>query len=506
MTEVLARVIGAVGLLASLAVAAMLVVAPDLPGIRTLAATGAVGLAGWLYLDWPTVAGWLTSRGGAELARALALVVVLVAVAGVGVRIANRLGVRWDLTPARAHSVQLRTQEVLGELRGAVSITAFFIADGDAIERAHRARWIALSEAFEAAAPRLAIATLDPDVSRREADQAGVRTNGVVLVTAGERTERLFGPDEASLLNAILRVASARDRTVYVSAGSGERSVHEGGRLGLSVLARRLRELGLGVESLDLLRSEVPADAAAILLIDPSAPLGGPAAARLASWIDDGGAALVALERGRPSGLEDQLAAWGLARTEELIVDPLVRAVVGDATTPLVAEYGLHEAVRGLRAPAVFPGASPVEDAPHDPARATVHVLARTSALAWGESQPDEEPAQGPDDRTGPLSLISLVELHPNGTAGGRVVLSGDADWLSDPAIEQLGNADLAVRLVGFLGHQTDLVTLPPRERQTGTLTMDWMARVVLGLVAVLLVPGLCFGTAAGLWMWRRRL
>ncbi len=507
MTTVLARLIGAVGLLAAIAVTAMLLVAPELPGIRTLAASAALGLAGWLYLDWPAVSEAITSRGGGELIRAAALLLVLLGIAAASVRIADRLAVRWDLSPAQVHSVSPRTLSILGDLEADIAVTAYFVAEGDGIERAHRGRWTALAEAFGAATPRLTIRTLDPDVRRREADLAEVRSNGVVLVSLGERTERVYAPDEESLLNAIIRVAGARDRTVYFTTGSGERSTHEAGRAGLAQLAGRLRTLGLGVEDLDVLRvSRIPEQAAAVLVIDPAAPLTGPAAQRLATWVNAGGTLLVAAERGRPTGLEGHLATWGLDLADGVIVDPLVRAVVGDATTPLVAEYGVHAAVRGLRAPALFSGASPVVAAEHDPTKLTVYELARTSELAWGETLADVEPSNGPDDVQGPLSLLSLVELHPAGEPAGMVALAGDADWLSDPAMGQLGNGDLAVRVIGHLGQQADLVRLPPREIPSGALEMDWMARVILGLTAVLIVPGICFATGAGLWMWRRRL
>lgn len=506
MTAVLARLIGAVGLFATLAVGAMLLVAPDLPGIRTLAATGAVGLAGWLYLDWPAVAGWAASRGGAELARSVALIAVLVGIAAVSVRIADRIGIRWDVTPSRTHSVQERTAQILGELTVPVFLTAFYVAEGDAIERAHRARWAALSEAFDAASASVSVATFDPDVSRREAAEANVRSNGVVLVQAADRTERLFAPDEASLLNAILRVAAARDRAVYFTSGSGERAPTEAGRTGLAQLAARLRALGLRVETLDVRRAQgIPDDAAAVLLVDPATPLDPGAADTLATFVDAGGALLVAAEPQRPTGLETHLARWGLRTANAVVVDPLVRAVVGDATSPLVARYGVHASVRGLRAPALFNGAAPVQSTDYEPTKATVHALAETSELAWGETNPARH-EQDDADLPGPLSLLSLVELHPAGVATGMVVLSGDADWLSDPAMEELGNGDLAIRVLGHLGRQADLVKLPPRDRPTGTLSMDWMARVVLGIVAVLLVPGVCFGAGVGLWMRRRRL
>lgn len=506
MTTLIARMTGVLGALAAIACLVALVLVPELPGLRTLALTAVVGLGGWLYLDWPTVSRAAAARGGLEAARSLLLIAVGVGIASVSVALAERSHHRWDLTPQGSHSVTARTAEVLGALDGPpMDIVGFFVGGGDPVASRHRSSWDALAAAFAAAGPTLSVDTVDPDVSVLRAQQQGVSSNGVVIISRGERSERIHAPDEASLLSAIVRVSRDRDRAVYVSSGFGERRLDEVSALSLSELRRELGTLGLRVDPLDLARSPLPDDAAALLVVDPTTPLDAAAVTKLSTFLGGGGALLVASEPESATGLDTLLADGGLAIAPGLVVDPLLRSVTGDASTPRVARYGLHATVRGLRAPAIFLGASAVVEAPHEPTDATVYALASTSEFAWAESTPaDELLLLSDDDLPGPLSLLSLSELHPGGTSSGTLVVSGDADWLSNRGLENDANRDLAVRLIGGLARQDDLIALPPRERDEGALAMNWLDQVMVGLLALLVIPGGCLGIATTLWLQRR--
>jgi len=195
-----------------------------------------------------------------------------------------------------------------------------------------------------------------------------------------------------------------------------------------------------------------------------------------------------------PTGLEGLLAKGGLALGSGVVADPLVREVTGDDTSPLVARWGTHEAVRGLRAPASFLGTAPLEVKEHDPRDATVHLLAWSSAESWVE--PGGIVERDEDDRAGPLPLLALADLHPGGTDAGVIVLVGDADWLANDGVRRQANGDLAVRLLGALTGRDDLITLPPRPPTEGALTVEWADHIVLSMLALLGLPGGCLALA----------
>lgn len=494
MTALIARICGVLGAFAAVGALATWVLAPELPGLRTLSLMGAVGLGSWLYLDWPTVRRFLASRGGMEAGRAALIVLLAAGIAVAGVALVDRTTTRRDFTPQQVHSVTERTAQALAGVDADISIVGFFSAGGDRIAARKRARWDALAAAFEAASPRVAIETLDPDVARQRATAEGVTSNGVAVVRVGEARETVWAPDEQTLLNGVLRAAGGVERRVYVSTGHGERPVDEITAESLTDLGRMATELGLAVAPLDLARRDVPDDATVVLVIDPATPLGGEAADRLERWLSEGGSLLVAAEPGRDTGLEALLARGGLGRRAGLVADPLVRSVTGDAFSPLVARWGTHEAVRGLRAPAALFGASPLVETEHRPTDATVHVLAWSSGDAWAETS--DEPARDPGEATGPLALLALADLHPGGVDGGVVALAGDADWLANEGIRQEANADLALRLLGALTSRQDLVTLAPRPPVEGALSVDWVDHLVLSLLALLGLPGGCVAVA----------
>jgi len=494
LTSLIARICGVLGVLAAVGATATWLLAPELPGLRTLTLMAAVGLGSWLYLDWPAIRRFLASRGGVESARAVLIVILAGGVAGAAVTLVDRSTVRRDLTPARVHSVTDQTAQVLADLDAPVRIVGFFSAGGDRVAARHRVRWDALAAALEAASSRVTVETLDPDVHRQRAADEGVTSNAVAIVRVGERREVVFAPDEQSVLTGIVRAARAVDRRLYVSSGHGERPIDVIAARSLSELGRMATELGLEVQPLDLSRRDVPPDAAALLVVEPATPLSTEAADRVDRFVSEGGSLLVAGQPDAPTGLEGLLAKGGLALGSGVVADPLVREVTGDDTSPLVARWGTHEAVRGLRAPASFLGTAPLEVKEHDPRDATVHLLAWSSAESWVE--PGGIVERDEDDRAGPLPLLALADLHPGGTDAGVIVLVGDADWLANDGVRRQANGDLAVRLLGALTGRDDLITLPPRPPTEGALTVEWADHIVLSLLALLGLPGGCLALA----------
>ena len=76
LTSLIARICGVLGVLAAVGATATWLLAPELPGLRTLTLMAAVGLGSWLYLDWPAIRRFLASRGGVESARAVLIVIL----------------------------------------------------------------------------------------------------------------------------------------------------------------------------------------------------------------------------------------------------------------------------------------------------------------------------------------------------------------------------------------------------------------------------------------------
>jgi hypothetical protein len=523
LTLLLGRLMGAVGFLSLLLFGAVLYLAPDFAGARWLGAAAAVGLSGWVYIDFEALSRFAASRGGKEQFASTLLIVVGVAIAGLGIHLADRAPKRWDLTEGRLHSLDPQTEAVLRDVPAGttMAMTGYFVGLGDARQEAQRARWSQLVDAMTATGTPIAIETVDPATEPLRARTDEVSSNATVLVTAqveGQplRVERLISPEEQDIANAVVRLAQDRKATVGFVRGHGERTPSQGGEEGLALFAAALREKGFSVAEIDTLREpELPAGLSLLVLAAPQVPLTAPEAERIAAWVEAGGSLLVALEPplpGQPaplSGLEEALAGWGLSARDDLVLDELMRQYVGDATAPLVDRFGLHQITDGLQVPIVLSTARTLVTTDVDPEAVTLFELAKSSEAAWGETtlDPGVPVAADESDHLGPVDLVLLAELTPEGQErGGMALLVGDVDWLTDGLLTGWGNRDFALRAVGHLARQEDLIKLPERERAGGGFEVDFLTQVFLGLGSVLLLPGACLLAGFGVLLWRRSL
>jgi|GEM_PF-2741829 len=523
LTLVLGRLMGAVGLLALVLFGTMAAFAPEFAGLRWLGACAAVGLSGWVYIDWEALSRFAASRGGREQSASTLLIVVAAAICGLLLHVSDRAPTRWDLTEGGLHSLDPQTVAVLTDVPQGVSMSmvGYFVGLGDARQEAQRSRWDQLTDAIKSSGSPVLVETVDPANEPLRARTDEVTSNATVLITAqreGEppRKERLIGPDEGEIANAVVRLAQDRKARVGFVRGHGERTPSMGGEDGLALFGAALREKGFAVEELDTLRTDTfPADLSLLIVAAPKVPITPPEAARIAAWVDAGGSLLVFLEPplpGQPapaSGLEAPLASWGLAAQDDLVLDELMRQYVGDATAPLVDRFGLHQITDGLQVPIVLSTARTLRRIDVDPEQVMLFELAKTSDAAWGETNLEPGSAAQLDeaDHAGPADLILLAELIPDGEArGGMAMLVGDVDWLTDSMLTGWGNRDFALRAVGHLAQQEDLIKLPERERAGGGFELQFLTQILLAVGSVLLLPGACLLAGLGVMLWRRSL
>lgn len=518
----LGRLMGLVGLLAAALFAALLVWAPDVAGLRFLGGSAALGISAWVYLDWEALSGFVASRGGREQLGSWLLIALVAGTAGLLQWAAEKEPARWDLTEDQRHSLDPQTIGILAGVPDGVTIAAsgWFTSLGDARSETMRGKFEALADAAKAAGSKVQFALVDPNAEPLRAAAEEITQNGTVLLRATRdgvhpRTERLFDPEEEEIANAVARLSRERAGVIYFLTGHGERKVTEPGEQGLAALSEALRELGFAVAELPLMTLEtVPEDAVVVVAAAPRVALTATEVERLVAWVDGGGSLLFAAEpsypgqESAPSGLEPAFARWGLTLRDDMILDELMRQAVGDATAPLAQDLPYHDITKNLRVPVLFATARSIDIGSPDPEAVTAFPLARTSENAWGETTLSPDVPAQPDgtDARGPLVLAAIAELHPDGGAEGRVLLTGDVDFLADDLLGSFGNRDFALKAVGFLAKEKDVVELPARERAAETLDIGFLPQLLLMLWALMLTPGLCLGAGAVVWVWRRGL
>jgi hypothetical protein len=84
--------------------------------------------------------------------------------------------------------------------------------------------------------------------------------------------------------------------------------------------------------------------------------------------------------------------------------------------------------------------------------------IARSAPTAWAVADPararaGDEPSAARQDRRGSASVVVMAEVGA-GERRGRLVVVGDADFASDAYLELLGNRDLALNALAWLGRE----------------------------------------------------
>ncbi|MGQ9658745.1 MAG: GldG family protein [Thermochromatium sp.] len=409
---------------------------------------------------------------------------------------------QWDWTQSRVHQLTPESRLILKRLRAPLRLTVF------ADPASPLARQIGqFLERYLQHAPELELRYLDPHRFPEQARAAEVSLQGQLLLEYGGRRETLSEISERSISAAIARLTSPRHVWVAVIEGHGERAIDGGRDADLGQFGRALIELGLIARPLDLAATgAVPDNTRLLVLTQPRRPLVPGELESLIDFIDRGGQLLWLLDPGPPSGLEPLLGHLGLAVLPGQVVDPKAAHLgLGTTTLALIDNYPEHPLTAGLKAPALLPGALAFETKVAPGWMLATYLS--SGAESWNETGAITGPLTRDEvigERLGPLPVVlALTRTLPERASEQRLVVVGDGDFLSNAHIDRQGNRALGLALVRWLNEGDDLPELPPPPTAAAPLELDERQRTLIGLGALVLLPGLFLLCGLGMRWYR---
>lgn len=466
----------------------------------------------------------LTSRqarlglgSGASIVAALALVVFLGTLAA-------RHNSQWDLSQGGQFTLAEQTLKVLADLKEPVKAYAFFRND-----QAGRPQAKELLDRYVYAGKRFSYQFVDPEREPGLARRFQVKDYGTVVLTSGQREDRIKLPDEESLTNALIRLSRQGGKSIYFLTGHGELSLDDMGKGGLTELKKALTGQGFQVKSLFLAgSSRVPPDAAAVVAAGPKKPFLEPEKAHLAAYLQQGGGLAIFLDPDNDAGLIDWLAQRGIMVGQGLVIDAASQLKNLSPAAPVSMDYGSHDItdpMGGLFT--FFPLARPVSVAKNLPAGAAGEDLVRTSQDSWNildmeRLNSTEFTLDAERDKRGPFSLAAVVSLpaakpgegaKPAAQAAGQaadqgkaeLVVFGDSDFINNSLLGLAGNRDLCLNALGFLAKEKDLIAIRAKKQASQPLLLQpYQAQMVFWLPVVVL-PGLLLIIGVVVFIRRRR-
>lgn len=439
--------------------------------------------------------------------------------------------VLFDLTRSARHTLAAETLAAVAQIDQPVTLVSTLREDDESPEVARAAREVRelgerLATASEGSKARITFRQVDPFRQRRESEQLGAVETNSVVVQSGRATRSLFLDElyetkelqrtafrgEQVFLSAILEVTSDRRPVLYFLEGHGEASIRNlDPREGLSELAEFLRLRNFDLRPLDItVTGGVPADAAMVLVLGPTSPLLAASQEVLRTYLNRrSGKVVVMLRPGTPHGLDDLLWDWGVLSDDVLIVDSsnAFTSQTGDLVVRRLGEHAITRPLIDNELPVLFGLARPVRE---DPGRAedpglSVSTLLQTPETAWGERdfRGAQRIAKDARDIPGPLGLAVVSERKAASQAGidlagGKLVVFGTGDFITNGKIAQLGNWRMFLNTVNWTLARDGALAVAPRpiERLQLALSADeqrhlsiWVLGVIPGIVALI---GVC--------------
>lgn len=445
-----------------------------------------------------------TPSVGGSLARRLATITALVVAAALVVAFVDRAGPEFDLTATDSLTLSDETTRVLDRLDRKATVT-IVLPPGEP----GRAEAASLLTRYRRANHRITFRIIDAAGSPGAVRNLGIDdVFGGIAVQVGDRIERGPSPSELDITSALVRVLRDEKPMACFASGHGELSILDTTGAGLAGAAEALVANGYRIEDINLLaQPAVPDECGAVVLANPTAPL-GPAEGVIAQWLDEGGALLAFADPVSTVDLSPLLKPYGLGVERGLVFERDDGArLAGDPTTPVVTSFRSAIPVVRRLPPVFFAAAEAVvvdEEAEERVDGLTVAALAETSGEAFLEkSDPNQATFDAGVDRAGPLALMAAAN-RTSVEARTRLVVVGDVDLVTNDLVGQAGHTRLLLQALDWLTLDRALVSVSPNLPDVRPLSLSEERATYMRLVTAGAVPGLFFLIGAMVWAVRR--
>jgi uncharacterized membrane protein (Fun14 family) len=382
---------------------------------------------------------------------------------------------------------------------------------------------------------------LDPDrnpgfVLKYDKDRRGVSQGS--LIVEGEKGFRIIAPYEMydftqnqqgqssvtgvsverRITSAILYVGTGITPVIYELTGHEERPLSSFGLM--TMLDRENYQLN----SVNLLTSPVPADAAAIVLYSPQKDLAPAEAEKLLDYLDKGGRFLVAANYmiQELANLNRVLASYGI-RFDYGIVnerDPYYVAIDPRTEWPDVEDHDITKQLTGNkdRMPVVLVEAMALSTLDTKRRSTEIKPLMTSSARAFLRTDIDEYSFEMvPSDIPGPLTLglaamdPSWIDPNWNRTSDlpppqTRIVAIGCGNILSIASQGFDANRDLFMNGITWLQDRPESITVRSKSLYLLPMRMNLVQVIIFGALFIAVIPLAFFIAGFVTWLKRRHL
>jgi hypothetical protein len=370
---------------------------------------------------------------------------------------------------------------------------------------------------------------IDADQDPAVASSFGVRTYNSAVLRSGDRRIEVVTTDDREIALGVLRLLRKREVVICFAAGNGEYDIdnfefhthfegahsHSHDASGLAVvqmeqhgigrLRRAIEKLGLAVRKISFATGQpIPDDCSAVVEANPRSRYSPGESELMRRHLQRGGSAMFLLEPDYEldESLVALLASAGIKVGNGVIVDPKEHYFT-DEQMIAVSHYGVHPVTRRL-ALSFYPGARPLETAPTADIKVTPLAVSSSEAYVIADRLGSDAAAASSPRASRIIALAAEGVLSETATAPFRMIVAGDADFVSNSFFPYLANSDVVLAALAWLTHEEQAPTMKPPVEVLPTVSLTGQQMRGIFIATVLLMPGLIAFAGCAMW-WLRR-
>jgi len=363
---------------------------------------------------------------------------------------------------------------------------------------------------------------INPSEEPKLAQEAGVKTDGEVVIEYNKRVEHIVPPfAEQEITNLLVRLSRTNQQAVMYLDRHGERNLlgvrnHDIGEFG-----KQLEDKGFKFANPDLVNGKnIPEQSSMLVVAGPQKDLSDIEVKKIKAWLDSGGNFLWLLEDDNLRGMKSIAEYIGLTVSSGVVVDPSSSKEGVSAKHVFSYQYADHPITRNFMLRTLFQEAHQVSAQGNDDNGWQVTNLIDVASAGWLENDAKELAGdankvsyQAKSDISGPINIAVVLE-RKYGKKGQRVVVVGNANFLSNTFVATQGNLDLGVNIVNWLAGDDSLITIQPKPLKDANVNikpgiLTWLVFLPifdkpLGLFMVV-IPLALLVSGIMLWLKRRK-
>ena len=417
-----------------------------------------------------------------------------------------------DITQSYHNTLTEGSINVLKQMKSPVNITVFASQDNVANGETYRKGVADFMSRYRRTKPDINVTFVSPAEQPKLAQDAGIKEEGELVVEYEKRSEHLIPPyAEQEMTNLLVRLSRTSQRTVMYLDGHGERSLigvknHDIGEFG-----KQLETKGFKFANPDLtIAQDVPSNGAMLVIASPQVDVSEVEVKKIKAYLEAGGNLLWLLDDDNLRGLKSVADYIGLEVSPGMVLDASSVQYGADRKVAFVSGYGDHPITQKFVLRTLFPEARKVDAHGTDDNGWKVTHLVEVAPNGWLETGKldGKEVFDEKKDIKGPINIaVAMDRLY--GKKGQRVVVVGNANFLSNTFITNGGNLDLGVNIVNWLAGDDRLITIQPKPLKDVNMTIPSGTASFLIAWSVFhgyefFIPGALLFTGIFIW-WRRR-